>query len=44
MDKDRIELPWLDRKNGDFEVNLYNFDVPRYNPYDAQKIKKNLIF
>lgn len=33
-DKDRIELPWLDKKNGDFEVNLYNFDVPRYNPYD----------
>jgi hypothetical protein len=34
-DKDRIELPWLDKKNGDFEVNLYNFDVPRYNPYDV---------
>jgi len=33
-DKERVELPWLDKKNGDFEVNLYNFDVPRYNPYD----------
>lgn len=33
-DKDIIQLPWLDQKNGDFEVNIYNFDVPRYNPYD----------
>ena len=33
-DKQRIELPWLDKSKGHFEVNLYNFDVPRYNPYD----------
>ena len=32
-DKQRIELPWLDKSKGDFEVNLYNYDVPRYNPY-----------
>ena len=33
-DKQRIDLPWLDKSKGHFEVNLYNFDVPRYNPYD----------
>jgi len=33
-DKQRVDLPWLDKSKGHFEVNLYNFDVPRYNPYD----------
>ena len=33
FDKDKIELDWLDKSKGEFEVNLYNFDVPRYNPY-----------
>lgn len=33
-DKQKINLPWLDKSKGDFEVNVYNFDVPRYNPYD----------
>ena len=32
-DKQRIDLPWLDKSKGDFEVNLYNYDVPRYNPF-----------
>ena len=34
FDKDKIELDWLDKSKGNFEVNLYNFDVPRYNPFD----------
>jgi len=33
FDKDKIELDWLDKSKGEFEVNLYNFDVPRYNPF-----------
>ncbi len=33
-DKQKINLPWLDKSKGDFEANIYNFDVPRYNPYD----------
>jgi hypothetical protein len=33
-DKDKINIDWLDSSKGDFEVNLYNFDVPRYNPFD----------
>jgi hypothetical protein len=33
LDKDKIELDWLDKSKGEFEVNLYNFDVPRYNPF-----------
>lgn len=33
-DKQKIHLPWLDKSKGDFEATLYNFDVPRYNPYD----------
>jgi hypothetical protein len=32
-DKDKIELDWLDKSKGDFDVNLYDFDVPRYNPF-----------
>lgn len=30
----QIPLQWLDPSKGTFEVNLYNYDVPRYNPYD----------
>jgi len=33
-DKDKINLNWLDNSKGDFEINLYDFDIPRYNPYD----------
>jgi hypothetical protein len=33
-DKDKIDLDWLDKSKGKFEVNLYNFDVPRYNPFE----------
>lgn len=33
-DKQRIHVGFLDKKKGDFEANIYNFDVPRYNPYD----------
>jgi len=32
-DKQKIDLPWLDKSKGDFEVNLYNYDIPRYNPF-----------
>jgi len=30
----QINLHWLDPSKGQFQVNLYNFDTPRYNPYD----------
>jgi hypothetical protein len=30
----KITIDWLDKSKGDFEVHLYNYDVPRYNPYD----------
>ena len=33
-DKDKITLDWLDKSKGDFEINLYDFDIPRYNPFD----------
>ena len=33
MDKDKIKIQWLDPSKGEFEVNLYNYDVPRYDPY-----------
>jgi predicted RND superfamily exporter protein len=33
-DKQKIDVHFLDKKKGDFEANIYNFDVPRYNPYD----------
>jgi hypothetical protein len=34
QDKDHINVEWLNRGKGHFEVNLYPYDVPRYNPYD----------
>ena len=33
-DKQEIKLEWLDSSKGPFIVNLYEYDVPRYNPYD----------
>ena len=30
----KITIDWLDKSKGDFEVHLYDFNVPRYNPYD----------
>ena len=33
-DKQKIDVHFLDKNKGDFEANIYNFDVPRYNPYD----------
>jgi hypothetical protein len=33
-DKQEINLEWLDPTKGKFIVNLYEYDVPRYNPYD----------
>lgn len=33
-DKQKIEVPFLDKSKGDFEVNIFNYDAPRYNPYD----------
>ena len=32
--KQKIDVPFLDKKNGDFEAHIYRFDVPRYNPFD----------
>ena len=29
-----IEVPFLDVAKGIFKANIYNYDVPRYNPYD----------
>jgi len=30
----KITIDWLDKSKGDFEVHLYDYNVPRYNPYD----------
>lgn len=30
---DTIPIPWLDQSKGNFEVKLFEYDVPRYNPY-----------
>lgn len=32
-DKQQINVEWLDKSKGAFEVNLYDYNVPRYNPY-----------
>jgi hypothetical protein len=34
LDKENINLSWLDNSKGSFEVNLYDYNVPRYNPYE----------
>jgi hypothetical protein len=31
---DEVKIPGTDEKKGQFKVKLYNFDVPRYNPYE----------
>lgn len=31
---DVISLPWLDQSKGKFDVKIFDYDVPRYNPYD----------
>jgi len=33
-DKQHVPVDFLDKKRGSFQANIYNFDVPRYNPYD----------
>jgi len=33
MDNDRIFIPELDKKKGDFKVKIYDYNTPRYNPY-----------
>lgn len=33
-DKQHVPVDFLDKKRGNFQANIYNFDVPRYNPYD----------
>jgi hypothetical protein len=33
-DKHHISIDWLNKQKGDFQVNLYDYDIPRYNPYD----------
>jgi hypothetical protein len=32
-DNDVVPIPWLDQSKGLFEVKIYDYDVPRYNPY-----------
>jgi hypothetical protein len=29
-----VDVPFLDASKGVFTANIYNYDVPRYNPYD----------
>jgi len=33
FDKDTIDLPWLDQSKGKFQIKLFDYDAPRYNPY-----------
>ena len=33
-DGDTIALPGMDPSKGQFTVKIYNYDTPRYNPYD----------
>jgi hypothetical protein len=33
MDGQNLKLPGMDQSKGDFKVQLYNFDAPRYIPY-----------
>ena len=33
-DNQEITIPIFDESKGSFTVKLYNYDVPRYNPYD----------
>ena len=30
---DTIAIPWLDQSKGKFELKLFNYDAPRYNPF-----------
>jgi hypothetical protein len=32
-DGQKIHIPVLDPSKGEFEIKLYNYDTPRYNPY-----------
>jgi hypothetical protein len=34
FDGDTIVIPGMDASKGQFTVKLYNYDTPRYNPYD----------
>ena len=31
-DKDVISIPWFDQSKGKFEVKIFDYDAPRYNP------------
>ena len=31
-DKQQIDLPWLDTSRGKFDVKIYDYNAPRYNP------------
>jgi hypothetical protein len=33
-DGDIIKVPGMDSSKGEFKVSLYNYNTPRYNPYD----------
>ena len=34
FNNETIGLPWLDQSKGKFEIKLFDYDAPRYNPYD----------
>lgn len=31
-DNEKIDLPWLDSSRGEFDVKIYDYNSPRYNP------------
>ena len=32
-DGDKIDLPWLDSSRGQFDIKIFDYNAPRYNPY-----------
>ena len=33
LNNEVIAVPWLDQSKGKFDVKIFDYDVPRYNPY-----------
>ncbi len=31
-DKEKIDIPWLDSSRGEFDVKIFDYNAPRYNP------------
>jgi len=31
-DKEKIDIPWLDSTRGEFDVKIFDYNAPRYNP------------